>query len=90
MLDLSGVQVDRHKFPALQCNAAWIKGTHRIILKLIVVKVTINSHPARALLNSGSLGDFMPSTLANQLQLKQNMLAVRTFGSSIGCTRFKV
>ena len=75
-LDLSGVQVDWHKFPALQWNAAQIKGTHRIIPKLIVVKVTINSHPARAMLDSGSLGDFMSSILADQLQLKQNTLTI--------------
>ena len=68
-LDLAGVQVDRSKYPALQQNAAQVKGKHRVLPKPLVVKVAVNGHPARALLDSGSLGDFiiwdivvMPST----------------------------
>ena len=38
------------------------------------MKVTINGHPARALLDSGSLGDFMSSTLADQLRVKRTKL----------------
>jgi len=39
-----------------------------------MVKVTINDQPARALLDSGSLGDFMSSTLADQLAMKRSIL----------------
>jgi hypothetical protein len=39
-----------------------------------VVKATINGHPARALLDSGSLGDFMSSTLADQLNVQRSTL----------------
>ena len=73
-LDVNGVQVDRNKYPALQHNAVRIKGQHRIIPKHIVVKVTINQHPAQALLDSGSLGDFISSTLADQLKLQRQTL----------------
>ena len=34
----------------------------------------VNSHPARALLDSGSLGDFLSSTLADQLMVKREKL----------------
>ena len=39
--------------------------------KPIIVTVYINGHPARALIDSGSLGDFISSTLADQLGLKK-------------------
>jgi len=58
----------------LQRNAAQVKGHHRILPKPIMVKVTINDQPARALLDSGSLGDFMSSTLADQLAMKRSIL----------------
>jgi hypothetical protein len=74
--ELAGIQVDRNKYPALQRNAAVVKGTHRILPKPIVARVTVNGHPARALLDSGSLGDFMSSTLVDQLQVKRTMLDV--------------
>jgi hypothetical protein len=73
-VDLGGVQVDRNRFPALQRNAAHIKGGHRVLPKPLVVKVMVNGHPARALLDSGSLGDFISSTLADQLGVKRKQL----------------
>ena len=36
-----------------------------------MVTVKIDGHPARALLDSGSLGDFLSSTLADQLNVKR-------------------
>ena len=73
-LDLSGVQVDRNKYPTLQRNSAQIKGNHRILPKPDVVKVEVNNHPVRALLDSGSLGDFISSTLVDQLSIKREKL----------------
>jgi hypothetical protein len=75
-IELRGVQVDRNKFLALQQNAAQIKGSHRLLPQPIVVKVLVNGQPARALLDSGSLGDSMSSTLADQLNVKQENLNV--------------
>ena len=74
VLELGGIQVDRNKYPALQRNAAQVKGNQRVLPKPIVVKVAVNGHPARALLDSGSLGDFMSSTLADQLGVEKTML----------------
>ena len=34
----------------------------------------MNGHPARALLDSGSLGDFMSTTLADQLGVEKTVL----------------
>ena len=75
-MELGGIQVDRNKYPALQRNAAQVKGNQRVLPKPIVVKVMVNSHPARALLDSGSLGDFMSTTLADQLGVTKTRLDV--------------
>ena len=45
-VELGGIQVDRSKYPALQRNAAQVKGNQRILPKPIVVKVTVDGHPA--------------------------------------------
>ena len=73
-LELGGVQVDRHKYPALQRNSAQVKNNRRILPKPIVVKVMVNGSPARALLDSGSLGDFISSTMVDQLSVKREQL----------------
>lgn len=73
-LELGGVQVDCNKYPSLQRNSAQIKGNHRILPKPVVVKIEINEHPVRALLDSGSLGDFISSTLVDQLSVKRETL----------------
>ena len=39
-----------------------------------MVKLEVNSHPARALLDSGSLGDFTSTTLVDQLSIKRETL----------------
>ena len=41
----------------------------------VVVTAKINGQPARALLDSGSLGDFMSSTIADQLKVKRDKLS---------------
>ena len=69
-LDLNGIQIDRSRYPSLQRNAAQVKGNQHVLPKPLVVKVIVNGQPARALLDSGLLGDFMSSTLADQLAVK--------------------
>ncbi|KAI0374721.1 hypothetical protein BV20DRAFT_1079884, partial [Pilatotrama ljubarskyi] len=58
------------KLPALQRNAATPRDFKRLIPEPVVVVVHINGHPARALLDSGSLSDFMSAKLAHQLGVK--------------------
>ena len=74
VINLHGVQVPRNAYPALQRNATQVKDNHRTLPKPIVVKMMMNGHPVRALLDSGSLGDFLSSTLADQLKVKREPL----------------
>jgi len=72
---LGGVQVDRHKYTGIQRNSARVKNIgERILPKPVVIGVEINGNHTRALVDSGSLGDFISSTLVDQLQLKRKVL----------------
>ena len=73
-VELSGVQVDQKKYPSLQHNSAHIKGNSRIIPKPVVVKLNINNHPVRTLLDLGSLGNFISSTLVDRLAITRDPL----------------
>ncbi|EPQ50009.1 hypothetical protein GLOTRDRAFT_16397, partial [Gloeophyllum trabeum ATCC 11539] len=67
--ELNGVQVPANAYPNIQRNASVTKDFKRLIPKPIVIVVQINGQPARALLDSGSLADFMSYDLANQLRV---------------------
>jgi hypothetical protein len=69
VLSISGIQIPHGTLAALQRNAAVPKDFTCIVPKLIVVVVQINGHPACALLDSGSLEDFVSTSLADQLKL---------------------
>ena len=60
----------------MQRTAAQVRSTIRTVPRPVVINVSINEKPARALLDPGSLGDFISSTLTDQLQLKQSELPV--------------
>lgn len=51
---------------ALERNTAKLKSFDRVCPRPIVVAVKINGHTCRALLDTGSLSDFMSTTLADQ------------------------
>jgi hypothetical protein len=70
LIELNGQQVAQGWYPAIQCNTAVTRDFRRLIPKPIVVVVHINRCPARALIDTGSLADFMSSTLADQLKIK--------------------
>ncbi|CDO74639.1 hypothetical protein BN946_scf184822.g2 [Trametes cinnabarina] len=55
---------------ALQRNAASARDIKRLIPEPVVVVVNVNDRPARALLDSGSLSDFMSAKMAHQLGVK--------------------
>ena len=70
MMTLNGVQVNRNKFASIQRNTARVKGVdERLLPKSLVIRVVVNGSPLRALVDSGSLGDFMSSTVVDQLKL---------------------
>jgi hypothetical protein len=75
-LELNGVQVARDKYPAVQRNAASVKDKTQVLPKPVTLTVKIDGHPARALVDSGSLGDFMSTNLADQLNVKREELEV--------------
>lgn len=67
-------QVPAGHFSALQRNTAKPKDFVRKVPKPIVVVARVNGFPVRALLDSGSLGDFMSSALADQLAVNRIVL----------------
>ncbi|KIK50611.1 hypothetical protein GYMLUDRAFT_182508, partial [Collybiopsis luxurians FD-317 M1] len=74
-LEVNGIQVPKGTYPAVQRNATTTKDFSRQIPKPLVVVVKINGHPARALIDTGSLGDFISTTFADQIGLKKIELA---------------
>ncbi|KIK51833.1 hypothetical protein GYMLUDRAFT_109337, partial [Collybiopsis luxurians FD-317 M1] len=70
-LELNGIQVPKGTYPAIQRNAASTKDFSRLIPKPLVIVVKINGHPARALVDTGSLGDFISTTFADQINLRK-------------------
>jgi len=59
---------------ALERSSARPKGTSRLLPKPIVILVYLNHKPCRALLDCGSLTDFVSTTLVDQLKLKYSVL----------------
>jgi hypothetical protein len=75
IIGLHGQQVEAGTYPAIQRNSSAVKDAKRFIPKPVVIVVQINGHPCRALVDSGSLGDFISSTLAEQLRVQRIELA---------------
>jgi hypothetical protein len=72
---LHGVQVAQDKYASVQRNSARVKGVDdRLLPKPVVIQMKINDSPVRALIDSGSLGDFISSTIVDQLKLKRVIL----------------
>ncbi|OCH88440.1 hypothetical protein OBBRIDRAFT_734482, partial [Obba rivulosa] len=73
--DKSDVRVELHAvgspahpgLPVLQRNAASPRDFKRLVPEPVVVVVQVNGHPARTLLDTGSLSDFMSAKLAHQI-----------------------
>ncbi|KAG8689706.1 hypothetical protein FRC11_001091 [Ceratobasidium sp. 423] len=61
--------------PPMEWNSSKPKDKERKVPQPIVLEVLINGNPARALLDSGSHGDFVSTTLVDQLKLKKTRLA---------------
>lgn len=73
-LELFGQQVPMGNYPSIQRNSASTKDPSRKIPKPLVIVVKIDGEPARALVDSGSLGDFISSLLVQQLRIKKREL----------------
>lgn len=73
-IKLFGQQVPTRTYLSIQCNALQAKDSSRKVPKLLVIVVKINGKLAHALVDSGSLGDFISSTLVQQLKIKKKKL----------------
>lgn len=69
IMELNGQQLPVGTYPALQRGSAVTRDFKQMIPKPVVVIVNINGRLACALINSGSLSDFMSVTLADQLKV---------------------
>jgi hypothetical protein len=63
------------QLPSLQRTSARTKDIARQVPKPIVDVVRVNGQPVRALLDSGSLGNFLSSAVADQLKVNKFELA---------------
>ncbi|KAG6877222.1 hypothetical protein C0992_010584, partial [Termitomyces sp. T32_za158] len=72
---LAGVQVARGTYAGVQRNSATPRDFTRLVPKPVVIVVKINDQPACALVDTGSLGDFISTTLADQLRVMRIELA---------------
>jgi hypothetical protein len=59
VIELNRQQVKAGTYPALQQNSAKVKDPAWKVPKLLIIVVQVNGHPACALVDSGSLGDFI-------------------------------
>ena len=71
VLELNGQQVKRGTYPAIEQNNVKKKSGNCVIPKPLVIVVKLNGHPVRALIDSGSLGDFVSTTTVEQLKLEK-------------------
>jgi len=67
--------VPMESYGSIQRNAAKPRDVTRKVPRPIVITVKINGEPARALVDTGSMGDFMSTKLADQLQVQKITLA---------------
>ncbi|KAG6894386.1 hypothetical protein C0993_011670 [Termitomyces sp. T159_Od127] len=73
-MGLYGQQIPTGTYPSVQRNASNAKDPSQKIPKPLVIVVKINGKPACALVDSGSLGDFISSTLVQQLRIQKKEL----------------
>ncbi len=60
--------------PAVQRNTSTVKNTGLCIPKTLVIRCYINKSPICALINTESTGNFLSTTIADQLHVKKEEL----------------
>ncbi|KAJ3568022.1 hypothetical protein NP233_g5992 [Leucocoprinus birnbaumii] len=68
-LEAYGQQVEAGMYPSIQRNSTIPRDISRVIPRPIVVVVKVNGHPCCALIDTGSMGDFISTTIAQQLNV---------------------
>ncbi|KAJ7353162.1 hypothetical protein DFH08DRAFT_987264 [Mycena albidolilacea] len=67
-------QIPADGYNGLRCMVSMPKTPNRVVAKPLVVVAHVNNQPARALIDSGSLGDLISTTMADQLHLGRSKL----------------
>jgi hypothetical protein len=70
-----GVQVPPGSVKGISRAASMPRVPERVVAKPFIIVVLVNGHPVRALVDSGSLGDLLSTTIADQLNLPRAQLA---------------
>lgn len=71
VLELFGAQIPANQLPALERNAVVTRDATRVVPMPVVIVARINGQNVRALVDSGSLGDFISTTAADQLGVER-------------------
>ncbi|KAJ3803844.1 hypothetical protein F5876DRAFT_3249, partial [Lentinula aff. lateritia] len=91
--NLANAYIEPKTYPGLQRNSGIAKEVGRLVPRPIVILVRINDQPVHALIDSGSLGDFMSTQLSDQLKVTKQFhktpiplhLAIQGSWSKIHC-----
>ncbi len=70
------LRLDEVIFSAVQHNSTNVCDARRKIPHTLVIIVKINGYPCRALIDTGSMGDFISTMIVDQLGLKNIVLAI--------------
>ena len=73
-IELYHARITPSRFSAIQRNAAVMRDFKHTIPKPIIIVAHVNGQPMQALIDTGSLADFMSLTLVEQLRLGCIML----------------
>ncbi|TFK59551.1 hypothetical protein BDN72DRAFT_750697, partial [Pluteus cervinus] len=73
-LNAAGIARNREPPRAVERNAVMSKDDGKNIPKPIVITILIEGHPVNALIDSGSIGDFISSNVVEQLHLRRKEL----------------
>ncbi|KAJ3473550.1 hypothetical protein NLI96_g12945 [Meripilus lineatus] len=68
-------KIPENAISAIERNAMRTKDLTRKIPKTLVISILINGKPVRALLDSGSMANFVSTTVVDQLKLEKEVLA---------------
>ncbi|KAJ1299296.1 hypothetical protein OPQ81_005349 [Rhizoctonia solani] len=80
MIQLNAAKIDKGKASSskvrnIKRNASKPKDLTHKLPKPIIIEAEVNGHKVHALIDSGSLGDFISTTVIDQLKLLKEMLA---------------
>jgi hypothetical protein len=74
LLHCAGVQIPADSMKGISRTASTPRISDRVVARPLVIVAHVNGQPVRALVDSGSLGDLVSTSLADQLRLKRKEL----------------